>query len=272
MGKRLKLLLNRIIMLYTIKTTPFLKKMGAINKPIKKYLLQFREIEGWLNLKFIPILSLINQFQIDRHIEGGVAEIGIHHGKLFIPLFIFCDENEFSLAIDCFEKQEFNYDNSGKGDYKIFINNLKKFSGGKKLVNLKIIKEDSTKLNAETYLRKVENNKFRIFSIDGCHTAEATKIDLKNSYGCLTEGGVIIIDDYFNHHWPGVSQGVNAFFNEYKSDLKPFFVGFNKILFTNKKYADKYIKFISEKIPPTRTSSLFGSQVVIYGPNDFLIE
>jgi hypothetical protein len=44
--------------------------------------------------------------------------------------------------------------------------------------------------------------------------------------------GVIILDDYFNEMWPGVSEGVHRYFRELHGVL-PFATGANKMLFCN---------------------------------------
>jgi hypothetical protein len=52
----------------------------------------------------------------------------------------------------------------------------------------------------------------RIFSIDGCHTEEATFSDCVLAGSVATKpGGVIMVDDVFNPHWPGVSVGLLKF-------------------------------------------------------------
>ena len=43
------------------------------------------------------------------------------------------------------------------------------------------------------------NLKYRIISIDGCHTKNATLIDINNSIDNLSDDGIIIIDDYLNN-------------------------------------------------------------------------
>ena len=65
----------------------------------------------------------------------------------------------------------------------------------------------------------------------------------------LADGGVVIVDDYFAEGWPGVSEGVQAFFREQDSAGKadtdsmvvPFFVGFNKVLLTTRAHAGGYM-------------------------------
>lgn len=61
---------------------------------------------------------------------------------------------------------------------------------------------------AADYLSITQGNKYRIISIEGCHTKSATLYDLNNAIQILTDDVIIILDDYFNHHWPGVKFGI----------------------------------------------------------------
>ena len=63
-----------------------------------------------------PLLEIVNNNQ--EH--GNILEIGVHHGKSFIPMTTLLRNNEIAVAVDVFEDQQFNYDNSGKGCSKKF--------------------------------------------------------------------------------------------------------------------------------------------------------
>ena len=73
------------------------------------------------------------------------------------------------------------------------------------------------------------------------------------SEDCLTNGGIIILDDYFHCHWPGVSEGTLSYFLTTNTKLIPFALSPNKTYFTNtqefsKKYHDYLTKNFSNKI------------------------
>ena len=68
-----------------------------------------------------------------------------------------------------------------------------------------------------------------MFSVDGAHTAAATRTDLGNAAACLTEGGVLVIDDVFNSDWPGVSEGFHSFMSASDQQLLPFVIAYNKV-------------------------------------------
>ncbi len=234
------------------------------NDIFNKYLENFENIEGWFDMNMLKILQHIDKYQKEKGITGSIVEIGVHHGKSFIPLYLLKKKDEFALAIDCFENQKFNYDSSGKGDCSIFMKNIKKYNINNNFEKLKIIKGDSTKLKPKAILKKIENQRIRIFSIDGCHESKATLKDLNNAKKTLTKGGIIMIDDYFNNCWPGVSEGVNKFLQK-QDRIKPFFIGFNKILLSDKRYVKKYLFLIGDNVKPyKKISKFFDTKVVIY--------
>jgi len=209
----------RVIILVFILSSNFL-----IANQLKQYLNDFDYINGAFNKNIVGVLELINKYHLKNNIKGNLAEIGVYQGKSFIPIYLLARDDEYVLAIDCFDNQEFNSDLSGyASSYDKFIKNLSTYAVDN-LRKLKVLKVDSSKETAFTYINSCDGNKFRIFSIDGGHSAEVTYIDLQNAYLALAQGGVIIIDDLFNQDWPGVIDGVAQFIFK-NNKLCPFFIG-----------------------------------------------
>ena len=240
------------------------QQMAAMNiqDSIKQYIDNSNSIPGWFETKFVDPLLAINTYQNSHSIQGNIAEIGVFYGKSFIPLYLMAGPNDFLLAIDCFENQQFNYDKSGPGArYANFLNTLKKFIPDTSM--LRVISGDSSTKTAQDYLNACNGKKFRMFSIDGCHRAKETGIDLKNAAESLVPGGIIIIDDYFNKEWPGVSEGVSQFLVN-NPTIKPFFIGHNKMLLTNAEYVLVYYKLLKAHFKPMKESEFHNSLVLIY--------
>jgi len=236
----------------------------------KKYYSDLDKVDGWFDRRLIVLLLIIDDFQARNKIVGNLGEIGVWQGKSFIPLMHLAKRGESVAAIDCFESYEFNRDNSGglcKTDN--FMKNIKTYCSNPE--KLKIIKGDSSLLTSNDYLKAMGNNKkFRIFSIDGCHEAHTTELDMKNAYAALADGGVIVTDDYFHWCWPGVSEGVNAFMHKNVNGLKPFFIGMNKIFFARPDYAKKYFDAIKEAVLPEDfvIKKFFNVDTLIYDPHN----
>ena len=168
-----------------------------------------RSVDGWLHpTSAAAIVSLGG--------GGNAAEIGVHHGKLFILLSLLCDH---AYAIDVFDSA-LNVDRSGDGDFEIFEANMRRFGGAHTS-----LKMDSAHLTPDRL------PPIRLFSVDGAHTADMTEHDLRLAAQTLEGGGVVILDDYFNEQWPDVSIGANRVIAD--GTLFPFAITPGKLLLTN---------------------------------------
>lgn len=224
------------------------------------------KVEGWLDTDAISIITKIDQAQKKFDIKGHIGEIGIHHGKLFILLYLLTSKSENAIAVDIFDKQYLNIDQSGKGDLEKFLQNVETFAKDKQ--KLRIISEDSTQISSDD-IKKAVGGELRLFSVDGGHTPEITRNDLRIASKSICEGGVIVLDDCFNGLFPGVSEGTNQFFM-YDNDMGivPFAIGthdVNKVFFTTSSYADKYIEYLLEcNIPNVycRQAEFFNHRVI----------
>ena len=208
---------------------------------MKKYIEVADQIEGWFIYKDIcPLLELINKSQQKNHI----LEIGVHHGKSFIPMITLLKDDEIAVALDVFEDQQYNYDRSGRGcSFKLKDNIKKIYTNNNIFDKLRIIKNDSTTMTSTDYLNYVNGEKYRIISIDGCHTKSATLIDLKNAIQILSDDGIIILDDYFNEHWPGVKFGIDTFMQE-NNDYRLIYLNANKFIICHRNNYSKFIKML----------------------------
>jgi len=91
---------------------------------------------------------------------------------------------------------------------------------------------DSTRLTPEEVRAAGGGGGFRLWSVDGAHTAAATAADCALGAAVLALGGVLIVDDVHNADWPGVGEGFHAFMAEQRTaaaPLVPFAVGLNKV-------------------------------------------
>ena len=61
-------------------------------------------------------IAAVARAQIRKGINGAVAEIGVHHGRLFILMHLTSPAGQKDIAIDVFENQQLNRDQSGRGD------------------------------------------------------------------------------------------------------------------------------------------------------------
>jgi hypothetical protein len=225
----------------------------------------YRSVAGWLRTGTLTIIKVLNSAQRSKNISGGVAEIGVHHGKLFIGLSLLQREDEHSVAIDLFGDQELNIDKSGLGDLEHFRQNLERWSS---LDRVAIHQGDSTRLTPAEVCALAESN-IRLFSVDGGHTDEIVFSDMKLAEGALCSGGIVIADDVFNEWWPGVASGTLRYMREAGS-LQPFAVGFNKVFFSSQEYTDFYrttlARYLYNRYPlVAKTAEMSSHEVLVVG-------
>jgi hypothetical protein len=195
----------------------------------------YRFVTGFLEPGNLPVLEVLDAAQRARQVTGAVAEIGVHHGRLFIALHLLQRGAGKSVAIDLFGDQELNIDKSGRGDQTKFTDNVALWSSMDGVV---LHQGDSTKLTGDVLLEK-SGGPIRFFSVDGGHTEEIVYSDMRLAEETLADGGIVIADDVFNQQWPGVAVGTLKYLAD-GAKLVPFAIGFNKTLFTQPEYAAFY--------------------------------
>jgi hypothetical protein len=222
-----------------------------------------RAVAGWLAPEVLDILAVLDSVQRSTDISGAVAEIGVHHGRLFIGLNLLQHDAGLSVAIDVFGEQDLNIDQSGKGDLAIFQKNVKRWSSSESVV---VHQGDSTQLQVDV-LRDLARGDIRLFSVDGGHTDSIVFSDMNLAEATIAPGGIVIADDIFNQEWPGVATGTLRYM-ESGGKLVPFAIGFNKVFFANPAYSQIYLdvlrrKFEDRYLVLTKTSEFAGHEVLI---------
>ena len=222
-----------------------------------------RLVGGWLAPEVLEVLSVLNKAQNSKSVTGAVAEIGVHHGKLLIALDLLRKGNETSVAIDLFDDQAHNVDNSGKGDLAILRKNMARWSGAD---GFAMHAGDSTKLTTET-LARLANGNVRLFSVDGGHDEPVVFSDLKLVETVLSRGGIVVADDVFHQEWPGGMTGLVRYLND-DPQLVPFAIGFNKVFLTTPDFVRYYQSavegaFSDRYLTSVKHSEFFGNQVSV---------
>ncbi|OBF30294.1 hypothetical protein A5724_24065 [Mycobacterium sp. ACS1612] len=225
-----------------------------------------RFVAGFLEPEILLVLDVLDAAQRAKQVSGAVAEIGVHHGKLFIGLRLLQRPGDRSVAIDIFGDQDLNVDGSGHGDYEKFANNVTLWSS---MEDVSVHQGDSTKLDPGK-LRELAGGDIRFFSVDGGHTDDIVYSDMKLAEATLADGGIVIADDVFNEYWPGVATGTLRYLNG-GAKLVPFLIGFNKVFFTQAEHSEFYRGEVEAALAgklrlTTATSEFAGHEVGLVAP------
>lgn len=199
---------------------------AAMNMRASRYLIGgYSKVEGWLVPTTAHIMGILAEEQTRLGIRGDLVEIGVHHGKSFLVLANSLASGEKIFAIDVFEDQHKNLDQSGHGNRDTFLNNINAHAPG---TPLEIIQESSLDLPAMGWPQSHADS-IRFFSIDGSHTREATLNDLKIAEQVTKDGAIVALDDVLSSHWLGVISGLFDYLSS-GGKLIPFAVIPDKML------------------------------------------
>lgn len=195
-------------------------------------------VKGWLQRVDAEIMGAILTSQNTSGIHGDCLEIGVHHGKSFLPLCLALREDEHAIAIDIFDDQQLNKDHSGEGDLVAFRRNLRKFNVSEEQVV--IIQKSSDLVTPAEILELTGPQRVRYFSIDGGHWRAIVQGDLRLAESTLAHAGVIALDDYCRADWPDVTYAYSLWQDQTRSSLVPFAVGSNKLYICSRDYVQHY--------------------------------
>lgn len=208
-----------------------------MNEELWNYLRHGKKgVRGWLQRVDAEIIGAILDFQRRDNINGSCVEIGVHHGKSFIPLCMTLRHDETALCVDVFDDQSKNLDSSGKGDFGLFIENLTRFQIDQSRV--RVLKGSSEDVKPSDILEQVGPARF--FSVDGGHWTSIVKNDLGLAEATLAAGGVIALDDYCRAEWPEVTYAYSLWQQSTTSDIVPFAAGSNKLYLCRQTFAPAY--------------------------------
>lgn len=165
-------------------------------------------------------------------LSGSFVEVGVHHGKSFVDTLKFVRPGflEPSVALDVFDDQSKNLDKSGKGSYSIFMGHLHAAKTALALGDgaVRVFQRSSLELTPGDVHNFTGGKRAILFSVDACHNYDCTLNDLHLAYKSLHPRGLLLLDDYWNDGWPGVSAGLHRFLVEERGAVQVAY-GKNKV-------------------------------------------
>lgn len=222
-------------------------------------------VEGWLEPHARHALLAVAGLQEEFGVAGGALEIGVHHGRLAIALSWLLRAGEPLVAIDVFGEQWMNIDGSGAGVRELFTRNWEAHANP--ATPLSVIAADSLALGLGERVRiAAEHGAFRWISVDGGHTTEHVVSDLLMVQDLLAQGGVVLLDDFMNYHWPGVCEGFAVYMRQYVPKLRPVALSANKLFLASVTVGERYVAVLREALAPHplfKVVKMYGFDVVV---------
>lgn len=214
------------------------------------------QVYGWVGPKAVDALELASEYHRQHAIRGDALEIGVFQGRFFLALLASAEPDEVAVAIDIFDEQALNVDDSGTGDdtKSIFMRNVEQFAGN--IDAMRLVEADSMTLRPSDILAQSPHNGYRIISVDGGHTAEHVVNDLRLAGEILVGGAAIFVDDWMSPHWPGVHEGYNRYMSYQNGKLAPVLFTDNKLLMTTIGHQPRMVALMRERFAPWPGQSL----------------
>ncbi|WP_158046529.1 class I SAM-dependent methyltransferase [Skermanella pratensis] len=198
-------------------------------------------VSGWFYGQDIVAFHTLNGIQMNAGIHGDICELGCFHGKSAIALSHLARPEE-RLHV---------YDTFGDGYYESFRSNMARYAQGlegrlvintMELSSLQAPPEDS-----------LPRGTVRFLHIDAGHTHKDVINDLRNFAPLMAPGGIIALDDFYHHQFPGVATaGTEFMLSPEGQHLRPFAGTHYKLYLCDRLWLKFYQKWIyRSKVIPT---------------------
>jgi SAM-dependent methyltransferase len=204
-------------------------------------------IEGWLQDDALLLTLALHRQQRLAGIAGGIAEIGVHHGRFFVALALLCGGDERALAVDVFADQHLNPDGSGRGDRAVFEANLAQWGVADRTV---VRQGDSLALAASEVRAALGGAGARLFSVDGGHALRHADNDLRVAAASLAPGGVVLLDDFLHAGWLGVTEAAVLMLHGEAPPLLPVAICGGKLALAAPADHAAWMGWLGERVAP----------------------
>lgn len=224
-----------------------------------RYQSAFESIQGMYSFHAALLMASYAQVSGEEYCRADTLEIGVHRGLSAILVAALRGDDARFVAIDLFEDmQGENVSNSGSGSKAHFLSHMSAYHGGS-MDFMRVLPALSSSLTMEDL-----GINYSFCHVDGGHSDEETYGDLALCSKVLRPGGILVLDDYFNANFPGVSEGAIRFLHDDgKSKLWPLAIGYNKVIFQKRTEASLNGAFL-QRFPmlPYTTARLWGETVL----------
>ncbi|AOO83495.1 class I SAM-dependent methyltransferase [Bosea vaviloviae] len=205
---------------------------------VAAYLAQgYDSVVGMSSRFAAAICARLLRLQTEDGVGGPLAEIGAFEGRFFIALAHALEPGELAVALDIFSWP----DDGVKGRFE--ANCLKHGVGPERRVT---VKGDSGVMTPAELMGHAGGSRFRLIHIDGEHSRAALAKDLVLATACLSEGGLIVLDDMLHPGYPTLMVTVQAYL-EANPEIVPLcvidretIVGATKFVLCDRAWFERY--------------------------------
>lgn len=167
---------------------------------------RIKTIPGWFTYDDCVHFHLVLSLQSYGGVRGDMLEIGSYHGRSTACMAAYLQPGERLVVCDAFEQPTADAYHDKPTPARLRHNLL--------FVNPDL---DWTQVDVRVGLSRdlqLGDARFRFIHIDGGHSQEAALADMRLCAAHLAPQGVMVMDDYENRYWPGVTAAVDLFLAE----------------------------------------------------------
>jgi hypothetical protein len=181
--------------------------IGDAGPLVNEVFSKIRDVPGWFNVDDCSHFFLILSYQSAMGLKGDLLEIGSYHGRSTALMAKCLQPDESIFVCDAF-KSDTEDDYANKPSPENLILNIERLCPGinRKRINIHQCLSNDLQLDLGMM--------FRFIHIDGGHSAEQAYFDLNFCSKHTLPGGIMVMDDYHNRLWPGVTAGTDRFLQE----------------------------------------------------------
>lgn len=184
-------------------------------------------IPGFYEPRFNAVLRTLDTVQRVNRIGGNLLELGVYHGRSFVPLYLCSQPDEAVIGIDRFAP----YVRGEPAPSPEAVERLCWEIAGDAvgtLGDLEFVRADSQEIDS------LGLDAVRIAHVDGDHTLLGAAHDLRLVSRVMHRRGVMIVDDFCNAHWPEVTTAVVDFCRA--SGAVPVCIAWGKIVLCGERH------------------------------------
>lgn len=204
--------------------------MSTTTNGVTEYLSAKESVPGWFFEADVRLFLAVNELQTRRGIKGNVLEIGAYYGKSAILLGYCLQAGERLVVSDVFEQTD-ALSSEGMAEHDIYYTaslRQQEFERHYRRFHQslpELIVGPSAQLDRAALARQ-----FRLIHVDGGHEYEIVREDILTARALLTEGGIVVFDDWSQPHCPGVAMALWESYRE--TNLIPLGFTNNKLYAT----------------------------------------
>jgi len=185
-------------------------------------------VEGWFFRLDMVLWAKLDAFQKAFGTVGDLCEVGVYKGKALALLGMVARDQETIYGFD-------SYPNDWLGETQKTMSAFCPWRS-----DIHYVQENTASLNSEALGRRF-SNKLRLLHIDAGHEYHEVLHTLYLFAPFVAAEGVIVMDDYHDHEFPGVAAATLDFcWNREIRPFVPFLAGANKMYLCMPGLAERY--------------------------------